>query len=89
MDAESNLELNSKLDLWSAFNLVWMHEGDAWKKAFSSTSGHFEYCIMPHDLSSAPAVFQCFINDILRDMLGELFSALPTFIYDSSKVLAS
>ena len=32
----------TKLDLRSAYNLVRIGEGDEWKKAFSTTSGHYE-----------------------------------------------
>lgn len=41
------------------------------KTTFSTTSGHYEYCLMPYGLSYAPSVFQCLINDILLDMLGK------------------
>lgn len=30
-----------------------------------------EYTVMLYGLSCAPSVFQCLINDILRDMLGQ------------------
>ncbi len=33
----------SKVDLWSAYNLVRIREGDEWKTAFIIPSGHYEY----------------------------------------------
>ncbi len=60
----------SKLDLRSAYNLVRIKEGDEWKTAFSTTTGHWEYQVMPFGLANAPAVFQAFINDVLREMLN-------------------
>lgn len=42
---------------------------------FSTTSGHFEYCIIPYGLSCAPSVFQYLINDVLKDMLGKFIIA--------------
>lgn len=39
--------------------------------AYSITSGHFKYFVMPYGPSCAPSVFQCLISDILRDILGK------------------
>ncbi len=33
----------SNLDLWSAYNLVCIREGDEWKMAFITLSVHYEY----------------------------------------------
>ncbi len=38
--------------------------------AFSTTSGHYEYLVMPFGLVNSPSVFQAFINDVFRDMLN-------------------
>ena len=52
-----------------------MKEGDEWKTAFLTTRGHYEHLVMPFGLTIAPPVFQAFINDVLRDMLGQFVIA--------------
>lgn len=60
----------TKLDLGSAYDLIRIREGDDWKKAFSTMSCHYKYLMMPFGLASAPSMFQAFINEVFRDMLG-------------------
>ncbi len=60
----------TKLDLRCPHNLIRIREGDEWKTAFSTTTGHYEYLAMPIGLANSPSVFQSFINDVFRDMLN-------------------
>ncbi len=59
----------TKLDQRNAYNLIRIREGDEWKTAFSTTSGLYEYRVMPFGLANSPSVFQSFMNNIFRDML--------------------
>ncbi|KAI2659483.1 Transposon Tf2-9 polyprotein [Labeo rohita] len=61
----------TKLDLRNAYNLIRIRKGDEWKTAFSTTSGHYEYRVMPFGLSNSPSIFQSFMNDVFRDMLDK------------------
>jgi hypothetical protein len=47
----------TKLDLRGAYNLFRIRPNDEWKTAFHTRYGHFEYTVMPFDLTNAPAVF--------------------------------
>lgn len=60
----------TKLYLRNAYHLVRIREGGEWKTAFNTPTGHYEYLVMPFGLTNAPAVFQAFVNDVLRDMLN-------------------
>ncbi|KAL0199846.1 hypothetical protein M9458_003033, partial [Cirrhinus mrigala] len=70
LDALSGAHFFTKLDLRSTYNLVRIREGDEWKTAFITPTGHCETLVMPFGLCNSPAAFQHFINDVLRDMLG-------------------
>ncbi len=61
----------TKLDLRNAYNLIRIRKGDEWKTAFSTTSGHYEYRVMPFGLANSPSVFQSFMNDTFWDMLDK------------------
>jgi hypothetical protein len=65
----------TKIDIISAFNNVRMKEGHEKLTAFLTRFGLFESLVMPFGLTGAPATFQRFINDSLRDYLDQFCSA--------------
>ncbi|KAI2653262.1 Transposon Tf2-6 polyprotein [Labeo rohita] len=87
LDALSGARFFTKLDLRSAYNLVRIREGDEWKTAFITPTGHYETLVMPFGLCNSPSVFQQFINDVLRDMLGRWCYAYLDDILIYSKTL--
>jgi Reverse transcriptase (RNA-dependent DNA polymerase)/RNase H-like domain found in reverse transcriptase/Integrase zinc binding domain/Chromo (CHRromatin Organisation MOdifier) domain/gag-polyprotein putative aspartyl protease len=61
----------TRLDVRDAFNRLRVAEGDEWKTAFRTRYGHFEYLVMPFGLCNAPASFQSYINNALREYLDD------------------
>jgi len=65
----------TKLDLRDGYYHLRIAKGEEWKTAFRTRYGHFEYQVMPFGLANAPASFQHFINDTIRDMLNVFCTA--------------
>ena len=61
----------TKLDLRNTYHLVRIREGDEWKMAFNTPTGHWEYLVMPFGLTNTPAIFQTLVKDVLGDMLNK------------------
>lgn len=51
MEQLHSARIFTKLDPCSAYNHVHIREGDDWKMMFSTTSGHFKYCVIPYGIS--------------------------------------
>ena len=65
----------TKLDVSAAFHRIRVKEGDEWKTAFQTRLGLFEWLVMPFGLSGAPAAWQRWINDLLREYLDQFCTA--------------
>jgi len=59
----------TKFDIPSAFHRIRIKEGDEWKTAFRTHKGHYEYLVIPFGLTNAPATFQAYINNVLREYI--------------------
>ena len=76
----------TKIDIHNAFNRLRIALGHEFKPAFRTRYGHFEYLVMPFGLTSAPSIFQSYINDIIHDCLNRFAIAYmdDILIYSNS-----
>ena len=65
----------TKLDIWNAYNLLRIAEGEGWKTAIRTCYGLYEFLVMPFGLTNAPASFQNFIYDALQPFLDRFATA--------------
>ncbi|GBG58855.1 hypothetical protein CBR_g254 [Chara braunii] len=61
----------TKIDLRSGNHQIHVAAEDQPKIAFRSRFSHYEFMVMPFDLTNVPATFQTAMNDIFRDILKE------------------
>ncbi|GBG79349.1 hypothetical protein CBR_g29499 [Chara braunii] len=59
----------SKLDLESGYHQIEIQPRDLYKTSFKTGYGHFEWIVMPSDLTNAPATFQAAMTTEFRDLL--------------------
>ena len=57
----------TKIDLRNAYHQVRVREGDEWKTAFRCREGHYEYLVCLQGATNVPAMFQYYMNDILKE----------------------
>ena len=69
LDSPSRAKVYTKINLWHAYHLVRIANGDEWQTAFRTRYGSYEWLVMPFGLTNAPSAFQRFMNTIFADML--------------------
>ena len=85
LDRLHRAKIFTKIDLRNAYHQVRVKEGDEWKTAFRCREGNFEYQVCPQGPTNALAMFQHFMNDILRDHLDLTAVGIPDDVIIFSK----
>jgi len=65
----------SRLDVWGAYNLLWVKEGDEHKLEFQTTYGLFEPTVMEFEMTNTPVDFEGYIKNAIREALDDFASA--------------
>ncbi|ESK82189.1 hypothetical protein Moror_14449 [Moniliophthora roreri MCA 2997] len=71
VDKLKSARVFTKLDLRNGYNNIWIKDGDQWKAAFKTLRGLFKPTVMFFGLTNSLAMFQAFMNDILKDFIDE------------------
>ncbi|RYP58292.1 hypothetical protein DL771_011284 [Monosporascus sp. 5C6A] len=66
----ANFKFARKFDMRGGFRGIPMAEGSAELAAFKTPLGQYEPTVMPMGLSTAPAIYQRFMNYVLQDLIG-------------------
>jgi len=80
-------KIYTKLDVKGAYNLLQVKEGDEHKLAFRTRYGLYEPTVMQFGTTNAPADFQGYINNAIREALDDFASAYldDVLIYSDSE----
>lgn len=72
LDELFGAECFSKLDLRFGYHRILVKLEDQYKIAYQRHHDHYEWVVMPFDLTVAPATFQCLMNNIFLKVLHKI-----------------
>ena len=67
LDRVVGAKIYTKLDIRADYNRIRVKVGDEWKTAFCSKYGYYKYRVMSFGVVKSPAIFQGYINLVLRE----------------------
>ena len=76
-----------KIDLWSRYHQVQIHDEDIHKNTFHSWYDHYDYVVIPFELTNAPTNFMCMMNNIFYKYLDKFMLVFieDILVYSKSK----
>ncbi|RDX96548.1 Retrovirus-related Pol polyprotein from transposon 17.6, partial [Mucuna pruriens] len=69
--ASTGYALLNFMDAYSGYNQIRMHHQDEEKMTFITDAGAFCYKVMPFGLKNAGATYQCLMDKIFKDIMGD------------------
>ncbi len=59
-----------KIDICNIYHCIWIHKSDEWKTTFHTRYDQFEYQMMLFKLTNASAIFQFYVNHMLKSFMN-------------------
>ena len=69
LDLSYKTQVYLKINLYYAYHLVYIANGDKWKAVFRTCYESFKWSVMSFSLTNTPMTFQQFMNDIFSNFL--------------------